>query len=428
MATEDFFHEVHLNLNVRGLKQSATLQINELSNQLIASGKKVYKLGLGQSPFPIPDIVVESLIAHASEKEYLPVKGLLTLREAISDFYFRHWGKKYDPQNIVIGPGSKELLFLLQLCYYGELIIPTPSWVSYAPQAKIIGRNIHWVSTKKENYWRLKPEELDKICKDDPNKPRILILNYPSNPTGYSYTEPELIELATVAKRYKVILVSDEIYGMLDHNGNHHSICSHYPEGTILSGGLSKWCGAGGWRLGALAFPKSLDWLAHALSVAASETFTSTSAPIQYAAVTAFEEHPAMDYYLVRVRKILFHLGQYCNNILNKAGIDNAAPHGGFYLFPDFENYRNTFLKNNIFDSATLCCKLLEHTGVAALPGSEFGCLPSVYTMRLSYVNFDGGKALDAAKNEPVDDKFIETYCAETIDAMKEIVKWIKAL
>lgn len=428
MATDNFYHEVHLNLNVRGLKHSATLRINEYSNQLIAEGKKVYKLGLGQSPFPVPDIVVQGLIDHAREKDYLPVKGLPALREAISGFYYRHWGKKYLIENIVIGPGSKELLFLLQLCYYGELIIPTPSWVSYAPQAKIIGRNIHWIATKKENFWRLTPDELDKICRDDPKKPRLLILNYPSNPTGYTYKNEELIELAAVARKYKVVLVSDEIYGMLDHKGDHHSICTHYPEGTIISGGLSKWCGAGGWRLGALAFPKSLSWLADALSVAASETFTSTSAPIQYAAVTAFEPHPEMDFYLERARKILLHLGQYCNRILNEAGINNAAPHGGFYLFPDFSNFRNKFLQHDIFDSETMCDKLLESAGVATLPGSEFGCPPSVYTLRISYVNFDGRKAIDAAIAETVDDFFIEKYCPDTLAAMKAIVKWVSAL
>jgi len=428
MATDDFYHEVHLNLNVKGLKQSATLRINEYSNRLVEAGKKVYKLGLGQSPFPIPDMVVKSLVDHAREKDYLPVKGLPSLRQAISGFYKRHWGKTYDTENIVIGPGSKELLFLLQLVYDGELIIPIPSWVSYAPQAKIIGRTIHWVSTRKENYWRLTPDELDKMCRSDPKQPRLLILNYPSNPTGYSYTKDELAGLAEVARRYKIVLVSDEIYGMLDHRGEHQSICSYYPEGTIISGGLSKWCGAGGWRLGALAFPKSLGWLADALSVAASETFTSTSAPIQYAAVTAFEPHEEMEAYLVRARKILWQLGKYCNRILNGLGINNPDPHGGFYLFPDLSSRRDQFLRHEIKDSETMCRVLLDARGVATLPGSEFGCPPSLYTMRISYVNFDGRKALDAANTETVDDTFIEKYCPETLEAMKEIGNWVQNL
>lgn len=427
MDSERPFHEIHLNLNVRGLKQSATLLINEYSNQLIREGKTVYKLGLGQSPFPVPDIVVKSLQEHAGEKDYLAVKGLPALRQSIAGFYQRHWQIDYPIDNILIGPGSKELLFLLQLVYYGELIIPTPSWVSYAPQAKIIGRNISWVPTKKENFWRLTPKELDKLCRPDPHRPRLLILNYPSNPTGYTYKKAELEELAAVAKKYRVVLVSDEIYGMLDHEGGHQSISSFYPEGTILSGGLSKWCGAGGWRLGALAFPSSLTWLSDALAIAASETFTSTSAPIQYAAVTAFEPHEEIEDYLKRARKILSVLGKACNKILNR-GISNPDPHGGFYLFPDFSRYREKLNAKEIYDVQSMCARLLEETGVATLPGSEFGCSLFEYTLRLSYVNFNGHDAMEAAKHEEVNEDFINKHCPDTIKALNLIVNWFENL
>jgi len=428
MEHDKFLHEKHINQNVRGLKQSATLQINEQSNHLIGLGRKIYKLGLGQSPFPVPDIIVQSLRDNAEERDYLPVKGLPALRQAISGFYERHWGISYSIDNIIIGPGSKELLFLLQLVYYGELIIPTPSWVSYAPQAKIIGRNISWVPTHKENFWKLTPHELDKICRQDPYRPRLLILNYPSNPTGYTYKKEELEELAAVARKYKLVLVSDEIYGMLDHDGDHQSISTFYPEGTIISGGLSKWCGAGGWRLGALAFPHSLDWLANALAITASETFTSTSAPIQYAALAAFEPHPEIEDYLSRARKILLLLGKKCNSILNKSGINNPDPHGGFYLFPDFSSYRDKLMARKIYDSEIMCKTLLEEKDVATLPGSEFGCSPFEFTLRLSYVNFDGKRAITAAKAEEVDEAFIEKYCGITLEAMEKMVDWFKEL
>jgi aspartate aminotransferase len=428
MANDDSLHEIHLNLNIRGLKKSATLFINEQSNELMAQGKRVYKYGLGQSPFPVPDIVVKSLQANAAEKDYLPVKGLPALRSSISSFYERRYGIKYDVNNIVIGPGSKELLFLLQLVYYGELIIPTPSWVSYAPQAKIIGRNIFWVPTKKENFWRLTPEELEKICKHDPTRPRILILNYPSNPTGYSYKTEELIELAAIARKYKLILVSDEIYGLLDHHGEHHSIATYYPEGTILSGGLSKWCGAGGWRLGAFAIPSQLNWLTEAIAIAASETFTSTSAPIQFAAVTAFEDHPEIDDYLLHTQKILLALGETLNEILNQTGIENAEPHGGFYLFPDFSKFRDKLNAKGVYTSTEMCSRLLEETGVATLPGSEFGRVSEEFTLRLSYVNFDGRAALEASYKEEVNEAFLKKYCSNTLEAMQVLVNWFNAL
>lgn len=421
---QNFQHEINLNLNIRSLKPSATLVINERSNQLMQEGRKIFKLGLGQSPFPVPDVVVKALQQNAFQKDYLPVKGLPALREAICHFYKRHTGVQHDPEYTIIGPGSKELLFLLQLVYYGELVIPTPSWVSYAPQARIIGRNIHWVPTIKENKWLLTPEELEKICAQDPTCPRLLILNYPNNPTGYTYTDNMLKEIARVARKYKVIVVADEIYGLLHHSQNHHSIAPYYPEGTILAGGLSKWCGAGGWRLGTFSFPRALSWLADSIAVAASESFTSTSAPIQYAAITAFSPLPEIDDYLVRATSILFHLGILCNTILNQTGIGNAPPEGGFYLFPDFSMYAGALAKRGIYSSLELAEALLEEKGIALLPGTEFGRPPHEMTLRLSYVNFNGIEAIKAAAHEKVDMAFVTKYCEETIRSIEIIRDW----
>ena len=129
-----------LNLNIRGISQSPTLAINELSKQLRAKGKHVYRMGLGQPPFPVPSTVVEALKMHAHEKDYLAVNGLDILRKAVARFHRQIDDVDISPRNVLIGPGSKELMFLLQLVYYGDIILPTPCWVSYAPQAKIVGR------------------------------------------------------------------------------------------------------------------------------------------------------------------------------------------------------------------------------------------------------------------------------------------------
>jgi aspartate aminotransferase len=262
---------VNLNLNVRGLPQSATLAINELSARLQQQGKHVYRLGLGQSPFPVPRPIVEELKVNAFQKDYLPVKGLESLRCAVTNWHHKRQGLDYNPEDVLIGPGSKELMFILQLVYYGDLVIPTPSWVSYAPQAHIIGRHVRWLQTHAENNWMLMPDELERLCAKDPDRPRLVILNYPSNPTGRTYKIDDLKALAKIARSHRVILLSDEIYGELHHLGKHVSIARYYPEGTIVSNGLSKWCGAGGWRLGALAFPKSLGWLCKAMAVVARE-------------------------------------------------------------------------------------------------------------------------------------------------------------
>lgn len=139
---------VHLNPNVQGLKPSATVAINDLSNNLKRKGREIFKFGLGQSPFPVPEQVQEALRQNAFQKDYLPVKGLRELQEAVAEHHRRDFGIEANPDDVLIGPGSKELMFVLQLAYFGDLVIPAPSWVSYAPQARIIGRNITFLATE----------------------------------------------------------------------------------------------------------------------------------------------------------------------------------------------------------------------------------------------------------------------------------------
>lgn len=423
---------VNLNLDVRGLNQSATLLINEKCNELIKQGKTVCKLGLGQSPFPVPDIVQEALRRNAHQKDYLPVKGLLALREAIAEFNFRHQKINCSADDIMVGPGSKELIFILQLVYYGELIIPTPSWVSYSPQARIAGRHVTWVPTSEENEWRLSPEKLDLICRADPNRPRVVILNYPSNPTGSTYLKTNLKKLGDVARKYNLILISDEIYGMLDHNGDHLSIANYYPEGTIISSGLSKWAGAGGWRLGTFTFPENLRWLQNAMATVASETYTSTSAPIQHAAVTAFGEHPEIDDYLYHSRRILKALGNFIARRLGAKNLTMPSPKGAFYLFLNFKNYREKLQAKSILTSYELCDALLNDIGVALLPGMDFGRQPEELTCRLAYVDFDGinilGKAMNEFRNETLDELFIKQFCGKMCDAISRLEIWLDNL
>ena len=424
--------QVNLNLNVRGIPQSATIRINDLSETLKKQGKTIYKLGLGQSPFPVPEPVVEALRLNAYQKDYLPTKGLRTLREAVAEYFYRKQRVNYGWEDVLIGPGSKELMFLLQLTYYGDLVIPTPSWVSYAPQAHIIGRHVRWIPTQRENCWRLSPEQLEDFCKDDPDRPRIVILNYPSNPSGCTLKRNELKELANVARKYKVILLSDEIYGELNHSGKHVSISRYYPEGTILSSGLSKWCGAGGWRLGVFLFPKSMRWLLNAMSAVASETFTSTSAPIQYAAIRAFKGGIEIERYLSHSRRILKAIGNYMYKKFIEADIFVPKPVGGFYMFADFSNYENVLRNKGIITSEQFCAKLLEDTGVAILPGSAFGRPEKEFTARLAYVDFDGATALAQGELIPPDkelsEKFVHETCGKLVEATNNIVGWVKAI
>lgn len=425
---------VSLNLNVRGLSRSPTVAVNELANQLIAEGRVIYKLGLGQSPFPVPNIVVEALRVNAHQKDYLEVQGLRALRESISEFHRRNDGVNIDPDMVLVGPGSKELMFLLQVAFYGDLILPTPCWVSYVPQAQILGHRVELVPTSYERRWQLEPEMLDAVCARDPGRPRVLILNYPGNPDGLTYGAAQLERLAEVARRHGIVVLSDEIYGKLHHRGEHVSIARWYPEGTIISSGVSKWCGAGGWRLGTFAFPRGLKWLLDAMASLASETFTSTSAPIQYAAVRAFQGGGEIEHYLAHARRILAALGRWCAARLRATGARAHDPEGAFYLTVDFARGElgEALARRGIRDGATLCRRALEETGVAFLPGVAFGRPAEELTARLAYVDFDGAAALTAGEGRPLtdalDEHFLETHCFKTTQAVALLCDWLRSL
>ena len=421
--------DVQLNLNVRGTPLSATLAINERSAALERSGRRVFRFGLGQSPFPVPECVVEALRQNAHQKDYLPVRGLAELREAVAGHHRSRFGIDCSAEDVVVGPGSKELMFLLQLVYYGDVVVPTPAWVSYVPQAQIIGRHVRLVQTSAEDGWLLTPQQLRSLCELDPGRPRIVILNYPSNPTGNTYRQAELEALADVADEYRVILLSDEIYGELHHDGDHRSIVPLYPQGTIFSSGLSKWCGAGGWRLGVFVVPRSLRWLLDAMASVASETFTSTSAPIQHAAVRAFEGGDEIATYLDRCRKVLKALAAKVVATLEGAGVQVLAPRGGFYLYPDLTPLAESLARRGIRSSDALCERLLEDTGVALLPGVSFGRPPSELGARLAYVDFDGSAALEALAGEgsggSVDEAFLARHCGRTVEGAERLAVWL---
>ena len=200
----------------------------------------------------------------------------------------------------------------------------------------------------------------------------------------------------------------------------------------IISSGLSKWAGAGGWRLGTFTFPENLRWLQNAMAIVASETYTSTSAPIQYAAITAFQDNPEIDNYLHHVRRVFKTLGNYMANRLKAKNISMPSPKGGFYLFLNFQFYREKLASKGILTSFELCETLLHETGIAVLPGSDFGRQPEELTCRLAYVDFDGVLVLNKAMTEynetPLDEEFLKKYCGKMLEALIKLEDWLENL
>ena len=399
---------------VKNLKPSSTLRINEISKKLESDGKKIYKFGFGQSPFEVPDDVIDELKNNAHQNKYLPMQGLNELRNAISKYASSQNNQNYKAENIIIGPGTKELMFLLQLLFDGDILLPTPSWVSYAPQA-LLGRNkVCWIETTSENNWFPTAKEIEKTILKNKDKNYLLFLNSPNNPSGQICNN--LKEISFIAKKYNILILSDEIYSELSFNKGFKSISEFYPEKTIISNGLSKWCGAGGWRLGYFIIPEALTELKNSIKNLASETFSSVSSPIQYAAIAAYNNNH--NEYINDSRSILKAVGEYVFENLKSNTISINKPQGGFYLMPEF-------LTQKFSTSEEMCSNILNETGVALLPGSDFGFSKERMIVRLSFTDFNGGEFMqNIKKTKKIDINSISKFAPKIIEGTKKLKLW----
>jgi len=403
---------------VKNLEPSSTLKINEISRQLEEKGEKIFKFGFGQSPFQVPTDVVNELKDNAHQNKYLPMQGLAELRRSVANYTSAKKNYDYSPDNVVIGPGSKELMFLLHVIFDGEIILPIPSWVSYAPQA-IIGRNkIKMLQTKRENNWFPTGSEIEEIILKNKKKNYLLFLNSPNNPSGQICENLE--EISKVMKKYNLIILSDEIYSELSFNNNYKSISNFCPEKTIISTGLSKWCGAGGWRLGYFIIPENLKIIKDTLNVLASETFSAVSAPIQYAAIQAYKgDH---NNYIKSSREILKAVGNYVYENLSSNKVLINKPQGGFYLMPEF-------ISAKFNSSSEMCKNILETTGVVLLPGSDFGFDKKRMLARLSFTDFDGNNFMKARKkNNFKDNELIKNLAPKVVEGVDKLKKWSESI
>ncbi|MDC1126573.1 aminotransferase class I/II-fold pyridoxal phosphate-dependent enzyme [Candidatus Pelagibacter sp.] len=403
---------------VKDLKPSSTLLINETSRKLEEQGKKIFKFGFGQSPFKVPEDVVRELKNNAHQNKYLPMQGLSELRNAVAKYTSKKKNYDYKSENVIIGPGSKELMFLLHIIFDGEIILPAPSWVSYAPQA-ILGRNkAQILQTKRENNWFPTASEIEEIVLKDKNKNYLLFLNSPNNPSGQICENLE--EIASIAEKYNLIILSDEIYSELSFMNNYQSISNFCPKKTIISTGLSKWCGAGGWRLGYFLVPDSLTEIKNMINVLASETFSAVSAPIQYAAIKAYEQDHSN--YINKSKNILGAIGNYVYENLRSNKVLINKPQGGFYLMPEF-------LNKKFNSSSEMCDSILNDTGVALLPGSDFGFEQTKMLARLSFTDFDGQEFMNKIEdNQKIDNDEINKFAPKIVEGVDKLKKWSESI
>ena len=214
--------------------------------------------------------------------------------------------------------------------------------------------------------------------------------------------------------------MSDEIYSEISFINNYQSISNFCPKKTIISTGLSKWCGAGGWRLGYFLVPDSLTEIKNMINILASETFSAVSAPIQYAAIKAYENDHSN--YINKSKNILSAVGNYVYENLKSNKILINKPQGGFYLMPEF-------LNKKFKSSSEMCDTILNDTGVALLPGSDFGFNETKMLARLSFTDFDGQEFMNKIEDsQKIENDHIANLAPKIIEGVDKLKKWSESI
>ncbi|MFT4655045.1 MAG: aspartate aminotransferase [Kangiellaceae bacterium] len=423
---------MHQQSTYRQISPSSTLLLNEQSAAIEKNGRQVFRFGFGQSPFPIAPVLKEALIKNAHRKEYTQVQGLEALRIKVAEFHCAFEQRPVSAKQVFIAPGSKSLLYTIMCAYsHAAVLIPAPAWVSYAPQAQLLGHATFMMQTSFAQRYRITPQILEKALSEVAQNYAciLVVLNSPGNPDGLCYTSAELQALAPVLQKYKAQVISDEIYGPLQHDNKHVSIAKYYPQGTFVTSGLSKWAGAGGWRLGIAILPDNCDnQLKDTMLGIASETYSCAPSPIQHAAITAYSNNTSMKQYVQHQRVILSAIGSHIYKALIEAGLNAHSPQGGFYILLDFTPYQQVLNAMGISKDTEICTKVLEETGVALLPGTSFGLPEKALCARLAYVDFDGKQALEDITNNGWSTHLTHKHTKKMLTGIQQLRDYLKQL
>lgn len=368
---------------------SATLAIDETLRARRAAGQHVLHLGFGEAGLPVPDPVAEALGRAAGRNGYGPVVGSREAREAAAGWFGRR-GTDTAAEQIVLGPGSKALLFALLAVLPGDVVLPRPAWVSYAAQTALLGKRSIGVPAPEEAGGVPEPallEEALRAARADGATPGVLVLTVPDNPTGTVARERDVRAVCEIADRHGLAVVSDEIYAELCH-GPHAPPSPHrfLPERTVVTGGLSKSMALGGWRIGFARLPAGAwgERLLGEVRGVASEVWSSLAAPLQSAAAYVWNEPPEVRAHVARSRALHGTVAAAVHREFTAAGAVCRPPEAGFYLYPGFGPLRPQLAARGIRTGAELASVLLDRYGVGVLPGEAFGDAPEKLRARVA--------------------------------------------
>jgi aspartate aminotransferase len=419
------------------LEPSPTLYINERVAALWAAGATVYHLGFGESRFPVHPKIQAALSDNAEQKSYLPTLGLRELREAAANFTSRKLNLAVAADQVIIGPGSKPLYFILQLALDADLFLPTPSWVSYGPQAHLLHKPVYHIPAAADEGYPLTIDAIDATMRQSANPSKILLLNSPNNPTGQMFKADFLAQLAEYCRANGVIVLSDEIYSLVPHGHRAHvSLAHYYPEGTVVLGGLSKHLSLGGWRLGLAVLPATAagQALMRALRIIAGEIWSSPTGPVQYAAVTAYADEDDIEAYVDECAQIHAIRTQYLWQQLAALDVPCAQPDGGFYVFPTLNKWRAALAKLGITTSPALAKYLLDTYQISSLPGTAFGVDERELSLRLasSYLDMEtdaqAAAILAAYRANPDPAALMAGHHPNTLEAVRRLRMFVAGL
>src|SRR5215475_14315854 len=319
---------------------SATLAANEILISKRQAGEPVLPLSFGEAGLPVHPLLKAALTHAAGLNAYGPVAGRPVLREAAAGYWTRR-GLPTGPETLISGPGTKPLLFGLLLAIGADVAVPQPSWVSYAAQASLIGARPYFVPTPAGEGGICDPASLVRAIEGARAAGRRIgsvLATVPDNPTG-RFGDPATVEnLADVATRYDLIVISDEIYRDLVYEpAAVASPVDFAPERTVVTTGLSKNLALGGWRIGVARLPDGpLGAALHGrLLGIGSEIWSAAAAPVQEAAALAFGEPPELAERIARSRCLHEAVCRAVADRFAATGVIVPEPQAAFYLYPD---------------------------------------------------------------------------------------------